>query len=404
MTLDEFAFLLTAAGERWLAELAETPITKHNHLQIVMRLRHDLSAAHAQAVMETAVLRQKAVVKFSRAAQMYFTRPALEQASSEVIAAYRARRFADAGVRRIADLGCGIGGDAIGLAAQAQVIGVDMDPLRLAMAEQNLVAYGRGGNFQSLHADFTTLSRPDVDGLFFDPARRDERGKRLFSVEAYQPPLSWIDGWRGDLLTAVKISPGVDYDELPADAEVEFISVRGELKEAVLWYGALRTAVKRRATLLVDDKVHTMTTTDMPDNIDTAPPKRFLYEPDSAIIRAHLVQQLAAQLGATKLDDDIAYLSSDVEIETPFARRFPIDDYFPFQLKRLRHYLREREIGQVTIKKRGSPLELDQLRQQLRLRGNRECTIFLTFVEGETAVLVSLQRLELTGTKKGLGD
>lgn len=391
MTLDDFAFLLTAAGERWLAELATTPITKHNHLQIVTRLRRDLSPTQTQAVMETAVLRQKAVTKFSRAAQMYFTRPALEQSSSEVIAAYRARRFADAGVRRVADLGCGIGGDAIGLAAHAHVIGVDMDPLRLAMAEQNLSVYGRGENFQSLHADFTTLSPLDVDGLFFDPARRDERGKRFFSVEAYQPPLSWIDGWRAGIEnTAVKISPGVDYDELPADAEVEFISVRGELKEAVLWYGTLRTAVERRATLLVDGNIHTMTTTDMPDHIDTAPPKRFLYEPDNAIIRAHLVQQLAAQLGATKLDDDIAYLSSDAEIETPFARRFPIDDYFPFQLKRLRHYLRERDIGQVTIKKRGSPLEPEQLRQMLRLRGKKECTIFLTFVEGETAVLVTL--------------
>lgn len=392
MTLDDFAFLLTSAGERWLAELAATRITKHNHLQIVMRLRRDLSAAQAQAVMETAVLRQKAITKFSRAAQMYFTRPALEQSSSETIAAYRAGRFADAGVRRTADLGCGIGGDAIGLAAHTHVIGVDMDPLRLAMAEQNLHAYGRGENFQSLHADFTTLSPLDVDGLFFDPARRDERGKRFFSVEAYQPPLSWIDGWRtGVENTAVKISPSVNYDELPADAEVEFISVRGELKEAVLWYGALRTTAERRATLLVDDKIHTMTTADMPDHIDSAPPKRFLYEPDSAIIRAHLVKQLAAQLGATKLDDDIAYLSSDAELETPFARRFPIDDYFPFQLKRLRYYLRERDIGQVTIKKRGSPLEPEQLRQMLRLRGKKECTIFLTFVEGETAVLVSLQ-------------
>ncbi len=396
MTLDDFAFLLSPAGERWLAELAATPITKHNHLQIVTRLRRDLSPAYTQAVMETAVLRQKAVIKFSRAAQMYFTRPALEQSSSEIISAYRARRFADAGVQRVADLGCGIGGDAIGLAAHAQVIGVEMDALRLAMAEQNLKAYGRGDHFQSLHADFTTLSPLDVDGLFFDPARRDERGKRFFSVEAYQPPLSWIDEWRGIVgetavaPTAVKISPGVDYDELPADAEVEFISVRGELKEAVLWYGDLRTAVTRRATLLVDGNIHTMTTTDMPDHITIAPPKRFLYEPDNAIIRAHLVKQLAAQLGATKLDDHIAYLSSDEQIETPFARRFPIDDSFPFQLKRLRRYLRERDIGQVTIKKRGSPLEPDTLRRQLRLRGEKACTIFLTFVEGETAVLVSL--------------
>ncbi len=389
MTLDDFTFLQSPAGGRWLAELADTPISKHNQLQIASHLRQEMEPARAQAVMETAVLRQKAITKFSRAAQMFFTRPALEQSSSETIASYRAHRFADAGICRVADLGCGIGGDAIGMAAHAHVIGVEMEPLRLAMAEANMRAYGRELMFKPLLADFTTLSLPDVDALFFDPARRDARGKRFFSVHAYQPPLRWIEGWKGGLPTAVKISPGVDYNELPADAEVEFISVNGELKEAVLWYGSLRTHVERRATLLVSDNVHTMTTTDMPGYIVAAPPKQFLYEPDNAIIRAHLVKQLAAQLDATKLDDEIAYLSSDEEMETPFARRFRIDDYFPFQLKRLRRYLRERDIGRVTIKKRGSPLEPEELRRRLRLRGERACTIFLTFVEGETAVLIS---------------
>ncbi len=388
MMLEDLTFLQSATGKRWLAELADSTITKHNHLQIISRLRCEMEPAWAQAVMETAVLRQKATKKFSRAANMFFTRPALEQSSSERISAYRARRFADAGLHRIADLGCGIGGDAIGMAAHAHVIGVEIDPLRLAMASANVQAYGRDLMFEPMLADFTTLSLPNTDGLFFDPARRDEYGKRFFSVHAYRPPLSWIEGWKEGLPTAVKISPGVKYDELPADAEIEFISVHGELKEAVLWYGELQTAVERRATLLVDDNLHTMTTVNMPNHIEIAPPKQYLYEPDSAIIRAHLVKQLAANLGATKIDDDIAYLSSDVKIETPFARRFRIDDYFPFQLKRLRRYLRERGIGRVTIKKRGSPLEPEDLRRRLRLRGQGTCTIFLTFVGGETAVLI----------------
>ncbi len=388
MRVNDLTFLQSAAAERWLAELADSPITKHTHLQLISKLRREMEPERAQAVMETAVLRQKARKKFTRAAEMFFTRAALEQSSSERIAAYRARRFAEAGISRVADLGCGIGGDAIGLTAHAHVIGVEKEPLRLAMAQANVQAYGRGAMFEPLLTDFTTLSRPDVDGLFFDPARRDERGRRFFSVHAYRPSLRWVEGWMKGVPTAVKISPGVKYEELPPNAEVEFISVRGELKEAVLWYGELQTAVARRATLLIGNSVHTMTTTDMPQHIAAAPPKRFLYEPDSAVIRAHLVKQLAEKLGATKLDDEIAYLSSDEEIDTVFARRFRVDAYFPFQLKRLRHYLRERAVGRVTIKKRGSPLEPEELRQRLRLRGKRACTIFLTFVEGETAVLI----------------
>ena len=75
-------------------------------------------------------------------------------------------------------------------------------------------------------------------------------------------------------------------------------------------------------------------------------------------------------------------------LETPFARRFAIEDWFPFQLKRLRQYLRERNIGRVTIKKRGSPLDPAVLQRQLRLQGSEERILFLTFVLGEPAVLV----------------
>jgi hypothetical protein len=66
-----------------------------------------------------------------------------------------------------------------------------------------------------------------------------------------------------------------------------------------------------------------------------------------------------------------------------------VEDWFPFQLKRLRHYLRERNIGQVVIKKRGSPLEPETLQRQLRLQGEEACIVFLTQVQGEAAVLIA---------------
>ncbi|MCA9971529.1 MAG: hypothetical protein KC425_15000, partial [Anaerolineales bacterium] len=108
MTLDDLHFLLSPAGQALLAEVAATPITPANHLKLAAALRRQTE--YAQAVLETALLRQAAAAKFSRAAQMYFTRAALEQATSEAVALHRARRFAAAGVAQIADLGCGIGG------------------------------------------------------------------------------------------------------------------------------------------------------------------------------------------------------------------------------------------------------------------------------------------------------
>ncbi|MCA9957906.1 MAG: class I SAM-dependent methyltransferase, partial [Anaerolineales bacterium] len=285
MTLDELYFLLSPQGERLLRETAVTPITADNHLQIASQLRQQTD--HAQAVLETVLLRQQAVVKFSRAAQMFFTRAALEQASSETVAVYRARRFADAGVRHVADLGCGIGGDALALAAHGEVTGVDWDPVRVAMAQENVRVYGHAERFHPMQADLLELTPLPVDGLFFDPARRDEYGRRLRSVQDYQPPLHWIHRWRTWVPeTAVKVSPGIAYEDIPDDAEVEFVSVQGEVKDGILWFGDLRSGVQRRATLLPN--AHTLTSDDLPAApIPLSAPGAYLYEPDKAVIRAH---------------------------------------------------------------------------------------------------------------------
>lgn len=386
--LETFFYLLSDDGQRLLAELAATPIAPDTHLQLAGRLRQETSPQRASAILETLLLRQRAEAKFSRAAEMYFTRAALEQASAEIVANHRARRFAAAGMERIADLGCGVGGDSLAMAGGADVIGVDWDPLRLAMAQENVRVYGRGDRFHPLQADLLALTPLPVQAAFADPARRDERGRRLYSVNAYRPPLGRLQLWWEQLEgMAVKVSPAVDYAEIPAGAEVEFISAAGEVREAVLWFGAFRAGATRQATLLpsgesLDDRLPA-------GEVPVIAPQRYLYEPDKAVIRAHLVEQLAGRLNAAKIDDQIAYLTADEAYDTPFARRFLIEDALPFHLKRLRHYLRERNVGRVTVKKRGSPLDVDSFTRRLRLQGNEEKTLFLTQVNGEPYVLVA---------------
>ncbi|MBX3057628.1 MAG: SAM-dependent methyltransferase [Anaerolineae bacterium] len=387
MTLDDLHFLLSAEGERWLTETAVPPPTPHNHLQIATHLRQQMPSAQAQAVLETVILRQQAAAKFSRAHQMFFTRPALEQASAETISYYRAQRFAAAGFAHVADLGCSIGGDALALAAVARVTGVEWDVVRLAMAQENVRVYGQGAQFHPLQADLIALTPFPVDAVFFDPARRDEHGRRFHSVQQYQPPLSLVGRWGAH--TAVKASPAIDYAEIPPGTEAEFISLGGELKECVLWAGDLRRGVNRRATLLPG--AHSLTDAALPAQpTPVTAPGHYLYEPDSAVIRAHLVEALAYQLEASKIDDAIAYLTNNTPQETPFARRYVVEMVRPFQLKQLRHLLHQQQIGSVTIKKRGSPLEPEQLKRQLRLTGPPENhrILFLTHIRGEPSVII----------------
>ncbi len=386
MIIETFYSLLSPRGQQLLAEFAKEPVTPDNHLRIASKLRERVGGELTNAILETLILRQRAAVKFDRASEMYFTRQALQQASAEIIASYRASKFAKAGFSRVADLGCGIGGDALALSAISEVLGVDWNPLRLAMAQENVIVYGRGHNFHPLQADLIELSPMSVEALFADPGRRDEHGGRIFSVKDYRPPLSTIVGWKDEVAhQGIKVSPGISYAELPQGAEIEFISVKGEVREGVLWYGDLHSGVSRRATLLPEGN----TLTDEPVTpIPVTEPKEYLYEPDGAVIRAHLVEQLAQRLEATKIDEDIAYLTAGSHQPTPFARCYTIEDVLPFQLKRLRGYLREHSVGRLTIKKRGSPLDPDVLRKQLRLKGEEERVIFLTHVKGKPTVLI----------------
>ena len=391
-----FKKLLSPYGQEILAVAGELRPREPDFLAHFTRLSKRYPAELARAALETAILRLEGEGKFGQAGCMYFTRAALEQASAQAVSEYRARRYV--GYARLIDLGCGIGGDTLALASEAPVAGLDYDPLRLAMAQANARA------LQPVHeACFaqTNLNDPlpfsshNPAGLFFDPARRVD-GRRVFRVDDYQPPLSVISGWLGRFpALGVKISPGVDLKELASyPAEIEFISLKGELKEAALWFGPLKTT-GRRATLLPGGDSLTPMAGLGPDepghrHIPLGEPRAYLYEPDPAVLRAGLVQTLGLQLAAAQLDPDIAYLTAERHIETPFARSWQIEDWLPFSLKRLRQTLRARRVGRLTIKKRGSPLEPEALLSALRLDGKmeHERVLFLTHLSGRPVAII----------------
>ena len=385
------AFLRSPAGHAILARLATLDLAESNTLALLSDLRRDLSPEHAGAALTLARLRLRAAAKFSRADALFFTPDALEQASSEAVSAWRARRFA--GFDRVADLGCGAGGDAVTLAAipGVDLVALDRDALRLHMAHLNTAAYGHAATF--VLADLTApppLAR--VPAAFFDPARRDE-GRRVYSVRDYAPPLSVIDNWHFDAL-AVKLSPGVNLDELRpytgSGAGVEFVSLGGELKEAVLWCGAFGFEGRRASRLEPDGTGDTL----LPQGAPPPPlsePRAYLYEPDPAVIRAGLLGELAAHLGVDlfRLDESIAYLTGDDYLSSPWARAWPVWDWLPFNLKRLRAALRAQGIGSVTVKKRGSPLTPEGLIRQLKLDGDGvPAVVVLTQIAGQHSAIL----------------
>ncbi len=388
-SLDDLAFLTSARGKALLEILRGEDLRDSALLGVITGLRKQYTGDEARAAVELARLRAQAVDKFGEdAGKMYFTREALEQASDPLIRRYRSHISFSA---ELIDIGCSIGSDSLAFASGGKyVTGIDLDPVRIEMARLNAAALGIN-QAKFVVADAREYMPPETSVIFFDPGRRDALGNRIANVERYSPPLSIIRRWKlkgGRVM--VKLSPGVDIDELEKyPGTLQFVSVSGDLKEAILYYDPDERKLNLAATLITPtDTFYWDAVPSYSDRRPISKPRQWLIEPDPALLRAVKVESAAAQWKAYQLDTTIAYLTAEKAPETPWARSWRILDWMPFSVKRLRAYLRDHNVGTVTVKKRGSAVTPETLIPQLKLNGDESRVIVLTRSQGDPIAIV----------------
>jgi SAM-dependent methyltransferase len=296
----------------------------------------------------------------------------------------------EAGIRRVADLGCGIGGDAMAMAAlELAVTAVDADEVTATVASYNLAPFPTA---QVLQADAETFDLAGFEGAWFDPARRTaghSNTSRLTKPQDYSPSLDYVFGLAETLPVGVKLGPGHDRDLIPDGAEAQWVSVDGQLVEMGLWFGALaRDGIRRSALLLTPDGVAELTAPQDSEDVAVGPIGEYLYEPDGAVIRARLIGDLARSLGGRMLSEGIAYITADAAVPTPFATAFRVLEVLPSDEKKLRLALQERKVGTLEIKKRGVDIDPAALRVRLRPKGPQSATIVVTRAEGQRVTLL----------------
>ncbi|HWS58145.1 MAG TPA: class I SAM-dependent methyltransferase [Actinotalea sp.] len=391
--MDPAALSLLLSPEGWALLGALPPYDERLAMALSERLqREGVDQVLVAAALTQSRLRARAREKFADFADgMLLTQAGLEQATRLTVGARHAQRFSAAGVTHVADLTCGIGGDAMAMSALGlRVLAVDLDELTAAVATVNLRHFPEA---VVRHADGLTLdlAAEGVDGVFADPARRTASGSRRHDPAAYSPPLDAVLAVRHRLpALGVKVGPAIPHSAVPPDAEAQWVSVDGDVVEAGLWFGPLAPDGPGRSALLL--RGTTATTLRAPaagsPEPEVGPPGGYLYEPDGAVIRAGLVAQVAEQVHGRLLDATIAYVTSDHLVPTDLGHAYRVLEVMPFGLKRLRTALRERGVGRLTIKKRGTAVVPEQLRRQLDLRGPNEATVVLTRVAGSQQVLV----------------
>lgn len=365
--------LRSAEGRELLDELSDLDrIGAADEIGLGARLRSRHPPDLVIAALAQHDLRVRARAKFARADRMLFTRDGLEQASAEQVARRRARRYQ--GFDRVADLCTGIGGDLLALAPGRSALAIDLDEVHLRMALENARVYG-AADLEAVRGDVRDLRLAALPPVFVDPARR--AGDRRLPAGVSEPPLGWCLALAGHVpAVGIKAAPGLPLDLVPAGWEVELIADRRDLKEAVLWSPALATAPRRATVLPAGDSLVTAPGGPLP----CLEPGAYLLDPNPAVTRAGLVEELGRALGAWKIDARVGFLSADSPLPTPFGRLLVVEDSLPWNLKRLRALLRARGAGAVEIRKRGSAVDVDELRRRLQLDGDRQMTVVLTRV------------------------
>ncbi|MCX2953613.1 THUMP-like domain-containing protein [Lentzea sp. NEAU-D7] len=365
-TSADVAFLRSAAGTAALAEVDALPFSDASRLRDVETARKRLGPGFAP-VVETVLLRRRAVSKLDSAASWLFTDDALQQATASAVARHRALRFAG---RSVHDVTCSVGADLFALSEVASVcVGSDLDPVRVAMARNNVP-----GQLVAVADALRPVSR--ASAVTADPARRDSSGRRKWNPSDFVPPLDELSEVYAGVDLAVKCAPGIDFAVAPWAAEIEIVSLDGAVREACLWTRGLATpGVSRRATVLHGAGSWTLTDAE-PDDCPVAAPGEWLVDPDGAVVRAGLVRHYAARHGLWQLDERIAYLSGP---KPPAGiRAFRVLEHGHYTDKSLKSLLKTRSVGRLEILVRGLDVDPNTMRKRLKLSGSASATVVLT--------------------------
>jgi THUMP domain-like/RNA cap guanine-N2 methyltransferase len=384
------------SGRALLSEVASVLTPQASDLT---RWRRSYSAEIVSAAIRLAKCRRKARLKFSRGELMWLDPVGLEQSTAEPVARRKADRFVDAPV---VDLCCGIGGDSLALAARARsVVAVDSDIGMCRRTRWNAGIYDVDDRVLAVSAYAERAPISDRTLVHIDPDRRRGGRKRARLIEAFTPGLETLrELMRTARGGAIKLGPASDFETHFRDTslEIELISLRGECKEATVWFGD-RTSCSRRATVLPENQ--TWTDRDEPTglNISVAGLSDWVFDPDPALSRSGLLAGFAAAHGIGRLAPSVDYLSGPRPIDTPFLAAFGVRDVLPFDLKRLHRYITNHGLGPLEIKIRGVDARPETIRAQLRSPGPNAVTLLIYPATEGTRVVIAQRRRPIDATE-----
>jgi hypothetical protein len=324
---------------------------------------------------------------------VYPSKVSVEQTSSEATANYKSGLVSG---NSLIDLTGGFGIDDFYFAKQiTNVTHCEMNIELSAIAKHNFSVLDainikcKAGD----SLDVLTVASDQWDWMYIDPARRSDSKGKVFMLTDCLPNvpdlLSTYFKYTSNIL--IKTAPLLDItaglNELHFVKEIHIVALNNEVKE-LLWI--LQRGYTGSIALIAANitKSKTETFTSVYNNNAEASysaPDKYLYEPNSAIMKSGSFDAISASYNINKLHKNTQLYTSNALIEFP-GRRFVINNVVPYQKSEMKQATEGKKMN-VTV--RNFPLAVSEIQKKWKIKdGGDTYAFFTTNIHDEKIVLI----------------
>lgn len=231
--------------------------------------------------------------------------------------------------------------------------------------------------------------------FYFDPARRGENNSKVFKLTDCEPDATWLvpEILKIGARALIKTSPMLDVElalsELSQVKEVHLVAVKNELKEVLYfiepkWEGEPKMITVNLAER--DQEFAFNKSLEVAASSTIGPVRKWLYEPNVAIMKAGAYKLIGQAFGLIKLDVNSHLYSADVCLPDFPGRTFEV--IAELSKNNLKELLPEQKANIIT---RNYPLTPDQIRKKYKLKDGGDFFVIGTRSAGKPGLLICRQ-------------
>ncbi|MCG2459674.1 class I SAM-dependent methyltransferase [Flavobacteriaceae bacterium F89] len=348
----------------------------------------------AQQIEAKKKCKDKLPLWFSTPNIYYPERLNLEQASSEITAAYKSEKVNG---RSLVDLTGGFGVDSYFFSEKLdRVFHCEIDEDLSDIAAHNFLALG-AKNIISVKGDgieFVKQSKVKFDWIFLDPSRRHKSKGKVFLLSDCLPnvPENLDHLFDKSDRVLIKTSPMLDLSaglkELREVLEIHVVAAQNEVKE-LLWF--LRKGATGKVSIHTVNFGNSGTESFNFDHLEEKEalssfgfPAKYLYEPNAAILKSGGFKIVGSRFGLSKLHEHSHVYTSDILTDFP-GRRFQILEVVPYT----KRTIQKLNLDKANITTRNFPESVAGIRKKFKIKEGGD--IYLFFTKDRDGKLIALR-------------